>query len=239
MRLPESELACWRVRGAGPPLVCVHGAGVSSRESMPLLERLRGSRETWAVDLPGHGSSREVPVPRGVRGFRDAVLEFLDAAALVPAHLLGWSFGAQIAAGAAADAPERVRGLVLVGVTVDPDARTFARQFARWLANGPHEPFGLTREVFRDYRTAGPRPVVAAFRAALDDRIEEVLPRVQAPALVVRGEHDRMVPQEWAEEVVRLLPRGRLSTWPGAAHVVPHSDPGGLAAAVEQFLEDV
>lgn len=236
--MPGSELACWRVEGVGPPLVCLHGAGVSSRESMPLVQRLRGARETWAVDFPGHGRSRDVAIPSGgAQGFRDAVLEFLDARSLAPVSLLGWSFGAQVAAAVAAAAPERVRGLVLVGPTVDREARTFARQFARWLANGPHEPPALVREVLRDYRTAGPRPVIAAFRAALGDRIEEVLPHVQAPTLVVRGEHDRMVPQPWAEEVTRLLPRGRLSTWSGAAHMVPYTDPGGLAAVVEQFLE--
>lgn len=95
----------------------------------------------------------------------------------------------------------------------------------------------VTPSLFRDYRDAGVQHVAATFRAALADRIEEALPRVEVPTLVMRGEHDRMVPHAWAEEVTQLLPRGRLATWPGAAHMLPYSHPAGLAGAIEQFVE--
>lgn len=94
---------------------------------MPLLNRLHGTQETWAVDLPGHGSSRKTKIPEDIPGLRDAVLEFLEAAELAPAHLLGWSLGAQLAVAAAAHSPQHARGLVLAGPTVDRHARTFSR----------------------------------------------------------------------------------------------------------------
>ncbi|MFC7109864.1 alpha/beta fold hydrolase [Nonomuraea rubra] len=57
------------------------------------------------------------------------------------------------------------------------------------------------------------------------------------PALVVRGGKDRMVSQAWAEEVTRLLPRGRLVVMDGLPHMVPYKDPRGLAREVGAFLE--
>ncbi|UQA91182.1 alpha/beta fold hydrolase [Streptomyces halobius] len=46
--------------------------------------------------------------------------------------LLGGSFGCQVAVVAAARHPDRIAGLVLVGPTVDPAARSFVRQLLRW-----------------------------------------------------------------------------------------------------------
>jgi 2-hydroxy-6-oxonona-2,4-dienedioate hydrolase len=41
-----------------------------------------------------------------------------------------------------------------------------------------------------------------------------------------------MVPRDWAEEAVRLLPQGRLVVVPGAAHTVNFTHPTELAAVV-------
>jgi pimeloyl-ACP methyl ester carboxylesterase len=59
-------------------------------------------------------------------------------------------------------------------------------------------------------------------------------PSVEAPVLVVRGEHDRIVPQAWAEEVARLA-RGRLEVLPGG-HALNFTSPEELARVVRSFL---
>jgi 2-hydroxy-6-oxonona-2,4-dienedioate hydrolase len=53
---------------------------------------------------------------------------------------------------------------------------------------------------------------------------------------VMRGEHDPLVPQRWAEEVVRLLPEGRLIVVPDAAHTLVYFAPRECADAVRRFL---
>jgi pimeloyl-ACP methyl ester carboxylesterase len=69
-----------------------------------------------------------------------------------------------------------------------------------------------------DYRDAGPRRVWATYRLALRDRIEDKLPRIVVPALVLRGARDLIVPQRWAETVAGLLPAGELVVTPSGAH---------------------
>lgn len=46
------------------------------------------------------------------------------------------------------------------------------------------------------------------FQYQLHDRLEDKLPHIQAPVLVVRGARDPICNQHWCEEIVRLLPRG-------------------------------
>ncbi|TDD08347.1 alpha/beta hydrolase [Saccharopolyspora terrae] len=234
--LSEAGVVAWHVEGPGPPLVCVHGAGVSSRELLPFVSGRAGVRETWAVDLPGFGSSRRSGRPLGLHDLAQALDVWRQQVGLPEVNLLGCSFGCQIAVEAALLAPKHVRGLVLVGPTSDPRARTWQGQVRRWLRNARCEPRRLAPLTFRDYREAGLRRVVTSFAESIHDHVEDKLPRVGAPALVVRGEHDALVPQDWAQRVTRLLPEARLLVWPGAAHMVPFAAPEALGSAVEDFL---
>ncbi|MEU0108440.1 alpha/beta hydrolase [Streptomyces sp. NPDC006251] len=229
-------VVAWRSAGRGPSVVCVHGAGVSSREFQPFIEVLGRRRDAWTVDLPGFGASGGPPRPLGLRALADAVAEWLTAVGLEQAVLLGGSFGCQVAVEAAVRHPDRITGLVLVGPTVDPAARGFLRQLLRWVRNAPHEQASMAVLNLADYRDAGVRRVACTFTETLRDRIEDKLPHILVPTLVVRGAYDRLVPQEWAEEVTRLLPAGRLAVVPKAGHMVPYRRPHALAGLVSDFL---
>jgi pimeloyl-ACP methyl ester carboxylesterase len=143
------------------------------------------------------------------------------------------SLGCQIAVDLAVTAPELVEALVLVGPTVDPAARSLLRQALRLVATAAHERPALDALVVAEY-ASHPLATLRAARAMLADRIEEKLPSVEAPVLVVRGEHDRIVPQAWAEEVARLA-RGRLEVLPGG-HALNFTSPDELARVVRSFL---
>jgi pimeloyl-ACP methyl ester carboxylesterase len=234
-----ASLAAWGVPGAAPPVVCVHGAGVSSRQTAPLLEAFDGRTEAWAVDLPGFGASDAGGRRWSVPDLADALVEWTRARDLASPCLLGLSLGAQVVAEAAARHPEDAGSVVLVGPTTDPEARSLPRLAARLLRNQFHEPPSVTTQSLRDYRDTGPRRTFRSWVASRDHRIEEVLPRVPQPALVVRGGKDRVCPGPWAEEVTRLLPRGRLVTVPGQPHALSWASPGRLARLVERFLREV
>jgi pimeloyl-ACP methyl ester carboxylesterase len=231
------EMASWH---AGPaaetPVVCVHGAGISSRPLLPLVERLGRTTEAWAVDLPGFGRSSQPSQPLGLTALGDALVDWLEAMELPPVCLLGSSFGCQVVTDVAVRHPGRLGSLVLVGPTVDPVARTWPRTIARWLRNSVRESPRMIPLNVADYRDCGTRGMVFAFGESLRDRIEDRLPAVTAPTLVLRGERDALVPGAWAEEVTRLIPRARLVTVPGSPHMVPFRQPGALAAQVTDFL---
>jgi 2-hydroxy-6-oxonona-2,4-dienedioate hydrolase len=230
-----------RVGGAGSggrPVVCVHGIGVSSRYFVPLARELALTSPVAAVDLPGFGRSERPPRALAVPQLADALRAWLDALGLDRPALVANSMGCQVAVDLAVRAPDRVDRLVLVGPTIDPSARTAARQAARLLLDCTREPPSLLAIIALDYVVFGPLRLARTARFALDDRIEAKLPRVRAPALVVRGEHDGLVPQRWAAEAASLLPRGRLAVVPGKAHAVHFSAAARVAALVRSFLEE-
>ncbi|MBI4497433.1 MAG: alpha/beta hydrolase [Chloroflexi bacterium] len=219
-----------------PVVVLVHGVGVSSRYMIPTAQRLGTSCRVYAPDLPGFGLSGKLAHALTLRELSDVLADWMQATGLDRAALLGDSFGCQVVAEFAVRHPERIEQAVLVGPTVDPQGRTFGEQARRWLINTPYEPATQALIVLRDYRDCGLRRAWRTFQFCLQDHIEEKLPLVQAPTLVVRGSHDAIVPQRWAEEVTRLLPHGKLVVIPGAAHTVNSDAPLELARVALPFL---
>jgi 2-hydroxy-6-oxonona-2,4-dienedioate hydrolase len=219
-----------------PTLVLVHGVAVSSRNMVPAAEAFAGHLPVHSPDLPGHGRSDHAPRPLRTEELAESLLGWLDASGLDRVCLLGNSFGCQVAAEVAARHPERVDRLVLQGPTTDPQARTYPRQIVRWVRNGRLEGSTQSEVTMKDWRDAGIRVLLRTFRHCLRHRIEDVLPRITAPTLVVRGEHDPIVPQRWAEEATALLPDGRLRVLPGASHTITNTRPDELRELALPFL---
>ncbi len=221
---------------AAPPVVMVHGLIVSSRYMLPTARRLARYCRVYIPDLPGYGHSAKPPRALDVPGLADALAGWMQATGLQRAVLLGNSFGCQIVVDLAARHPERVERAVLVGPTTDPHARTAHQQIAHWLLNLPGEPPPLALIVARDIWDMGAPRALATFRHMLRDPIAEKLPRMRAPTLIVRGGRDTSVPQRWAEEATRLLPRARLVVIPGAAHTLNYNSPRRLLGAILPFV---
>lgn len=222
----------------GPVVVLVHGLIVSGRYMQPTLQHLAPSCRVYAPDLPGFGRSDKPPRTLDVDALSDALAAWMRAANIGSATLVGNSLGCQIVASLAARYPSLVERAVLQGPTMDRGARSVPRQVARFLRNAPREPSSLLSIELRDYQAAGLRRGWRTLRAALEDRIEENLPRVRAPTLVVRGSRDPICTQRWAEEVAGLLPRGRLVVVPGAAHTLNFAAPAEFARLIRGFIAE-
>lgn len=219
-----------------PPVVLVHGFVISSRYWEPLISVLSRHAPVYAPDLPGFGGSEKPPHTLGLLELADALNGWMEAAGLGCVNMIGSSFGCQIAAELARRHPAAVRRLVLQGPTVDPRARSLARQLWRLVKNSRIESPALGGIAKTDYRKAGFRRIVGTLRVMLRGRIEEALPGVQAPTLVLAGRRDPVAPPDWAEQVARLLPRGRLIVVEGAGHTMNVTMPERFAEAVLPFL---
>ncbi len=224
---------------ASPAVVLVHGLVVSSRYMIPTARKLASHHEVYVPDLPGFGRSEKPPSVLDVAGLSDSLAAWMETVGLGSAVLVGNSVGCQVVADLALRHPERVERAVLQGPTMDPGARSTLRQAARLALDGTREPPSLLPIMLLDYLSAGLDRSFATFRYALEDRIEEKLPHLRAPTLVVRGERDPIVPQRWAERAARLLPEGRLVVVPGASHTMNYAAPSELARVVRSFIGEV
>jgi 2-hydroxy-6-oxonona-2,4-dienedioate hydrolase len=94
----------------------------------------------------------------------------------------------------------------------------------------------MIRIALTDLLAGGPRRLLGTFEHYLRHPLEERLPRVEAPALLVRGTRDALVPRLWAKRTADLLPHGRLVEVRSAAHVMNLHAPERLARLMRRCL---
>lgn len=198
-------------------VVLLHGLGVGQRYFAPLARELRG--EVYRPELRDPAPIEELATQLERR---------LDA----PAALIANSMGCQVATALAARRPDLVASLALIGPTVDCRTHSLLRHVLRLCVDGRYEPLRLTAIVLTDYATYGTLPLVRQARYALADRIEDRLPAIAAPAVVIRGANDPLCPAAWALEAASLLPNGRLVTIAAAGHAVHFSHPREVVEAL-------
>ena len=256
---PEGRVA-YDVAGAGPLVVLVPGMGDLRGGYRFLAPALRAAGYRVAcTDLRGHGDSDTTFAAYGdeeTAGDTIALIEQLGG----PAVVIGNSMAAAAAVIAAAQRPELVAGLVLVGPFVR-NGRTSAPQrllmrvaMARpwaamtWKAYLPKLYAGRRPSDFADYRDQ----VVASLRRpgyaaafSLTTRTdhtpaEQRLSDVSAPTLVVMGERDPDFPDPRAEaQWIADTLHGQLVMVPESGHYPQSQQPEATADAVLPFLRTI
>ena len=107
----------WERRGAGEPLLLIHGLGYARWGWEPVLEQLARSFGVILFDNRGIGESDAPPGPYTVPELAADALQVLDEAGVERAHVLGTSLGGMVAQELALASPQRVDRLVLACTT--------------------------------------------------------------------------------------------------------------------------
>ena len=225
-----------RVGGVGPPVVLMHGYGVSGRYLLPLGTVLVDRCATYVPDLPGRGRRGQTAPATGIGDLADALGDWLDVMGLSSPAFVANSMGCQIVTELAVRRPCRVGPMVLIAPTIEPARRAARHQIFRALRDSTHEPAGLVMLAARDSARHGAAGLHAMARSALADRIEERLPHVHQQTVVMHGGNDRLISRSWAAEVASLLPQGRLLVVPDVSHAPHYTHPSLVAAVVEQLI---
>lgn len=227
------------VPGSGTaPVILVHGAVISGRYMVPTARRLAASHQVYVPDLPGFGRSEQPHAPLDVPGLARALLAWMDAVGIGRAHLLGNSLGTQVAVDLAMRWPARAASLILVGPTVDRTARTRRHQLWRLARDAFLERASLIPLHLGDVVRAGWRFAYSALDVAITDRIEDKLPAVRCPVLIVCGDHDPLAPAEWCRWLATQSPHATMTTLPGP-HALNYSRPQELSECVRMWLRTV
>jgi len=106
------------VAGSGPPVVLVHGLGGSHANWHGVAEELAKKHRVYVIDLPGFGRTRLHGRSSDVESNARVLRHFIDDVVGEPVTLIGNSMGGFLSLLVAADAPSKVRSVVLVNAAV-------------------------------------------------------------------------------------------------------------------------
>jgi pimeloyl-ACP methyl ester carboxylesterase len=234
-----------RTAGSGPPLLVLHH-DIGSPDTLPFYDALAARFTVLRPSHPGYDGSERPAWLRSVRDIAVMYRTLLAARGIAGVGLVGLGFGGWIAAEMATMAPRDVASLVLVGAAgIKPERGEILDQaivsYIDYVRAGFHDP----RTLDRVYGAEPPTPMLerwdinreTTFRIAwkpymYSQTLPHLLGGVDAPALVVWGSDDRIVPLECGEHYAKALPRARLTLVEGAGHRVDMEQPETLARLV-------
>jgi 3-oxoadipate enol-lactonase len=247
----------WERRGAGEPLLLIHGLGYARWGWEPVVNGLAQSHEVVLFDNRGIGESDAPVGPYSVRLMAEDAVAVLDAAGLESAHVLGTSLGGMVALQVALDWPERVDRLVLACTTpggpnaapmpmrtvqLMQEAPTLPLDVAlrRFVENalGPDHNATVVERIMEHRRATSQAPAAWAAQAAAGatfdawDRVGEIRSRT----LVLTGDEDAVVDPRNSELLAQRIPEARLEVFPGGGHLFFWEQPELFVRLVTEFL---
>lgn len=259
LQRPNGTLA-YDDRGSGELVLLVPGLGDLRQEYRYLVpELLAAGYRVVTVDLRGHGESSAGWDDYGPEAVGSDLLALIDTLDAGPATIVGTSFAASAAVWAAAEKPEALSRLVLIGPFVRDHGMSFTqRTVMNVMFSGPWKVrawdwyYGTLYPTekpqdFDSYRAAlranlnqpGRFEALKAMVFASKANIEAKLRHVRAPSLIVMGTKDPDFPNP-TEEAQYLSEKlsARVALIPDAGHY-PHAEmPQKTAQAILDFLAE-
>jgi 3-oxoadipate enol-lactonase len=245
--------------GDGDPLLLVEGLGQSMwawREQIPVFaQRFR----TISYDTRGTGRS---PVPNEPYGIDDLAQDAADVLDGRAAHVVALSMGGYVALTLALARPELVRSLVLAGTGAGGPDRVPRPQHVRdAFATSVGLPYGEygRRTMPLTFSSGWTKRNAERFEGILAARGEHPTPdktleahiqacygfyargceveRIEAPALVVHGDEDLIVPVQNGRTLASRLPNARYVELHGVGHNLQLEVPETFNELVLEFLD--
>ncbi len=225
----------------------------------PFLIRLAERNRVFAPEHPGTSPGHEDAI-KALDELWDLVLHYydlFDELGLKAPHVVGYSFGAMVAAELAATSPDRVGSLVLISPIglwhADEPVAHYQMMSREELsaaiagASGT-SPVATTPAVTSESDEAAQDELIrwtwsmgctSKFTWPIPERgLHKRLHRVSAPTLIVAGDHDRVVPATYMQQFVKEISGAEQITLEGAGHA-PHLDrPAEVLEVIERFHDN-
>ena len=249
-------------RGEGTPLVLVHGWCMSSAVWNSILIESKHFR-VIALDLRGHGNSKQSLKGHGFKELADDVSALFDYLDIKGAILAGWSLGAQVALQAFSQLHDRLAGVVLVSgtpcFTASEDfphalsklegqgmalkirnnlKRTLDGFVQRMFASGELDNEVLATQI-NLIMAAVPAPdilvALECLQALLEADMRSLLDTVDLPTLIINGDQDRICLPKASDFMARRIAGSEHLVIKGCGHAPFLSNGLIFETALENF----
>lgn len=246
-------------RGAGLPVVLIHGFPLSRKMWAPQVQPLLDAGyRVICPDLPGFGGSTPLAGVVSISRYADAVVDLLDQLGVEEAVVGGMSMGGYVLLDLAERYSDRLLGamFIVTRAAADDEAGKEKRSLLAGevkAGNGMIVPDtfeqvlfapqtvkenpGLVREV-RQIMESTPAEGLVGGLLAMRDREDSVasLPSFNMPALVLGAEQDLAIPEEHTRTLANGLPNAQLEVLPAAGHMANLEQPEFFNQVLLKFL---
>jgi len=251
-------------RGAGPPVLLVHGFGASSYSWREVIRELEDDFRIVAVDLAGFGLSERPTDKNDYTRFAqgELLLGVLDALGIDRVHLVGHSYGGSVSVALAVRHRERIESLTMVDSAAPeyprlrrspvaglrPLTYLFVRtrslrrsnveaSLRRSAADDSIVDAKLVDEYWRRLAVEGsPRAFWGLTTPLRDPQGTVSLAELEVPTLLVWGGQDVLIPPSGAREAGSSIARSHFVLMPEAGHAPMEDRPRELAAILRKFF---
>jgi 3-oxoadipate enol-lactonase len=263
--MTEPRLLSHEIAGQGETVLFLNGGMMTFRSWAPITAGFADRYRILTCDFRGqlmspgdpHGSFEE---------HAEDVIRLLDELEIDRVHLIGASFGGEVAVALAAMYPERVRSLVAITACdmSTPLLREGAKRFREVCRDAIESGDGgllhdmLVREAFSKEWADEHRDALGARRAqvaglptawfegvaglvnCLDNfDFRPHLDRIGCPTLVVIAGRDRIIEGERSRALAEGIAQAKEVVFEESGHALVVEDPDGLAKVCKKFLEEI
>jgi pimeloyl-ACP methyl ester carboxylesterase len=252
-------------RGAGEPVVLIHGFPTSShlwREVVPLLPE---GRRVIVLDLLGYGrSDRPLARDLSIKGHAERVIGLLDALRISYASIVGHELGGGIAQYLAVRHPTRVERLALIDSVAFDEWPSRQVRLARatlplmrhlpstWLISAmcsemergyaPDSRRARSIDIYlRPFSQPEGREALVQHLAALDpEETVALAPRlkeIMAPTAIISGAHDPFITPAVARRLHDAISNSTLDIIPDVRHFSPEEAPDAIATTLAEWVK--
>jgi pimeloyl-ACP methyl ester carboxylesterase len=253
-------------RGAGYPVLFIHGMPTSSRLWTGVIDRLRDRFTCFAVDLPGLGRSPKIPYgPKQLEILAEQIEQIRMERNIEKWHVVGHDAGSAVAVHYAYRFQERVGRLVLLSPAMFPELKPFhlfrimripvigellapLMSIIFWkvaMRLAVESPRAESNSVIEEFRAPfagllGAWRLMAVMRfgnpAQLLGSVPGMLPYLRVPTLIFQGAHDKAVPKVFAQRASDLIPQSKVLVV-DSGHFIPLNNPEVVATELRRFFE--
>lgn len=208
----------YEIHGTGKPLVLIHGGGSTLATSFArIIPILSKTHQVIAVELQAHGHTGDRDAPETFTQDAHDVAELLRQLNISKTDVLGFSNGGQTTLELALRHPKLVERLIIASAFYSRNAVP-----AGFWEGFKNPKYSDMPQIYKDeYLKIGNQAGLTNMfnkdvqrMSVFKGWTKEQIASIQAPTLVVIGDHDLAIP-EHAAEMSRLLPHGQLAILPG------------------------
>ena len=242
---------------SGIPVLLLHGYSDSWYSYSRALPHLPATFHAHAVSLRGHGDSDRPPTGYRFEDLADDLAGLMDALGLGPAIVVGHSMSSSVARRFAADYPERLLGLVLMGSfskyrnnpaveelwaavsrLENPVDAAFVREFQESTMARP-VPQAFLETVIQESLKLPAQTWRAVLGQQMDADFTGELDKIAAPTLIVWGDRDAFCPRRDQDILTRTITRSKLVVYEGTGHTPHWEEPQRFVADLAAFARAI